>query len=107
MAGSALMRPLAATLALALAAAPAAAQEAGPGEGFDLMERGLGLLMEGLGDEMAPMLRQLRELAGELDAYEAPERLPNGDIIIRRKAPLDGPPPPEAPGGGTGDEVEL
>ena len=106
------MRPSAATLALALAAAPAAAQEAGPGEGFDLMERGLGLLMEELGGEMAPMLQQLRELAGEMGAYEAPEMLPNGDIIIRRREPpggepLDGPPPPEALDGGIGDEVEL
>ena len=110
------MRTLATCLALALAAAPAAAQEDvqedGPRAGFDLMERGLGLLMDGLGDEMAPMLQQLRELAGEMGAYEAPEMLPNGDIIIRRREPLDGepldgPPPPEGLGGGTGEEVEL
>jgi hypothetical protein len=93
-------------ICLALAAAPAAAQEDAPGgEGLDLMERGLGMLMEGLGDEVAPMLRQLRELAGDLRAYEAPEMLPNGDIVIRRKEPLET--PPEGSGGGTGDEVEL
>ena len=99
------MRRLA--LLLALLAAPAAAQDGAPeDEGSGLVERGLGLLMEGIGDEMAPMLRQLRDLAGELDAYERPEMLPNGDIIIRRKEPLEAPPPPEGLGG-TGEEVEL
>ena len=102
------MRPLVLMPALGLALslclpAPASAQDRGgepAEEGFGLMERGLGMLMEGLGDEMAPMLRQLRELAGELDRYEAPEMLPNGDIIIRRKAPFE---PPV----GDRDEVEL
>ncbi|SDY61133.1 hypothetical protein SAMN05444004_102131 [Jannaschia faecimaris] len=71
-----------------------------------MMERGLRLFMEGLMEEMEPALRDLEGLAedaapflremqrslGEVvedfDAYEAPEILPNGDIIIRRKEPL-------------------
>ncbi len=91
------MRRIAILLLAATLALPAAAQDGD--EGFGLMERGFGMLMEGLGDEMAPMLRQLRELAGEIDRYEAPEKLPNGDIIIRRKDPAD-PPLRE-------DEIEL
>lgn len=81
------------------------------------MERGAKLFLEGLLEEMAPALREFEGLAedvgpslrrfaedmgprmGELldqvedwSAYAAPEILPNGDIIIRRKpktAPID------------------
>lgn len=80
------------------------------------MERGAQLFFEGLMQEMSPALDELAELFAEagpaLEAfvkemgpklrdvleevedwsvYEAPEVLPNGDIIIRRK--------PEAPVG--------
>jgi len=78
-------------------------------EGLSLVERGLRQLFDGLMadmepalDDMAkafkdmePMLRQLAELIGDVRNYEAPERLENGDIIIRRKA--DAPPPPQLP----------
>ena len=70
-------------------------------DGLDLMGRGLGMMLEGLTDEMSPALRQLREfrdLAGQIDEYDRPEMLPNGDILIRRKVPLEEPPPPEALG---------
>ncbi|QCO54464.1 AAA+ family ATPase [Pseudorhodobacter turbinis] len=96
--------PLALCLALA---APAHAQE--PEEGLGLVERGLRQLFDGfiqdleptLNDltqsmrELEPMARQLAELIGDVRHYEAPERLENGDIIIRRKA--DAPPPPPLP----------
>lgn len=96
------LRPLIVALSLALPA-PAFAQ--GP-DGPSLMERGLRMFMDGLLTEMEPALRDLEGLAegtrplldrmqeqlgaamDELDAYEAPEILPNGDILIRRKAPL-------------------
>ena len=86
---------------------PALAQEE---DGSGLMERGLRLFMDGLREEMEPALRDLEGLAEDaqpflrdlqrqlgdvvqdLDAYEAPEILPNGDILIRRKEPL----PPDA-----------
>ena len=92
-----------ALLILPFLALPAAAQEAEPPS---LMERGLRLFMEGLMEEMEPALRDLEALAedaqplleqlqkdlgdavGDLNAYHAPEILPNGDIIIRRKDPL-------------------
>ena len=38
------------------------------------------------------MLRDLMTLMGEVDNYNAPEMLPNGDIIIRRKTPLENTP---------------
>lgn len=41
--------------------------------------------MRDFADRMSPMVQQLREMVDDLSAYEAPELLPNGDIIIRRK----------------------
>lgn len=48
-------------------------------------------MMDGLLGKIAPMVEQLRQLVDDINAYEAPEILPNGDIIIRRKE--DAPPP--------------
>ena len=80
------------------AAAQDAAPGDGPGDGSGLMREGLRMLLEGFGAEMAPALDRLRALTDQLDAYEAPEMLPNGDIIIRRKVPLDDTAPaPDAP----------
>lgn len=57
-------------------------------------------------EEMGPRLSQLAELMGEMDDYHPPEKLPNGDIILRRKAPgeteperRDRPPPGRLPPG--------
>ena len=113
---------IAASLAIALPLAPLTAQEEEPGErGLSLMERGAQLFMEGimneaepaleglsdLADQMRPGLRdfartmgpKLRELVDNVDdwnAYQAPEMLPNGDIVIRRK-PDHPMMPPEEP----------
>lgn len=77
-------------------------------EGLNLLEQGARRLFEGLIGEVAPQLdlmqREMERMAGELGPvlrdlvgmiddlrnYEAPVRLPNGDIILRRKpgAPL-------------------
>jgi hypothetical protein len=110
---------IAATLCTVLASAPAMAQEGdGVEEGLDLLGRGAEALMRGLMDELRPQLEQLApelrrlgegigpmlsdltEMIDELDAYHPPERLPNGDIILRRKesappAPRELPPPEE------------
>jgi hypothetical protein len=101
------MRTLPTILALSLAlAVPAAAQEGEPQgdveRGVDLLGEGARLLLRGLMAEMEPALRELgqdiaairpvlEELArmiGDVRNYHAPEMLPNGDIIIRRKVPL-------------------
>jgi len=107
-----ILAPLTLCLTLALAApTPLFAQDAqaDPDEGLSLMERGLRQLFEGLmadmepalGEmaqavkEMEPMLRQLAKLIGDVRYYDPPERLENGDIIIRRKE--GAPPPPSLP----------
>lgn len=55
--------------------------------------------LEGLGNELAetvtefgPAFEELAGLMDDIGNYQRPERLPNGDIIIRRRA--DAPPPP-------------
>lgn len=89
--------------------------------GLSLMERGAQMFMEGILKEMEPALKEfegfaediapaLRQFAQEMgpkltelleevedwSAYDAPEILPNGDIIIRRK-PDHPMAPPETP----------
>jgi hypothetical protein len=113
------------TLCLGLCAAPAVAQETGTEgdeeRGLSMMEQGAQMFMEGVMGEMEPALDNLSELADQMrpalrdfaremgprlsalldrvddwNAYEAPDMLPNGDIIIRRKEdhPLDEPAEP-------------
>ncbi|MFV0358299.1 AAA+ family ATPase [Tropicimonas sp.] len=132
--------PLSLAAALAIAPFSATAQDEGAPsdmqDGFSLIDQGAKLLLRGLQQQVQPMMEematemepQLRafaeqlmplmqnfsELVGDLDNYEAPERLPNGDIILRRKKPVDPEVPPEegpaepgmAPAESTG-EIEL
>jgi len=97
-----------------------------PSDGFNLMQEGARLFMEGMMSEMQPAIDELADLAGQMEPalrafaeemgpalmelmtlvddirlYETPEFLENGDIIIRRRA--DAPPyvPPET------DPIEL
>lgn len=58
-------------------------------KGLDLLSEATRLMFEGLLHEMEPKLRALEGFAGDLGAYHLPEILPNGDIIIRRKTPLE------------------
>lgn len=58
----------------------------------ELMEE-IGPEMEQFVTRMLPELQRLAERLGGLRHYQAPEMLPNGDIIIRRKP--DAPPLPE------------
>ncbi|WP_299848513.1 hypothetical protein [uncultured Roseovarius sp.] len=109
------MKPFTLTLAAALIATlPLQAQETEESDGFSLMEEGAKLFfrgimeemepalddLQGLADEMQPALRDfvdqmgpaLADLLGKVDdlnAYHPPEMLPNGDIILRRKTPLE------------------
>ncbi len=43
--------------------------------------------LDQLTEQILPLLEELGEKVGELSEYHAPEVLPNGDIIIRRKTP--------------------
>ncbi|MDF1718257.1 MAG: hypothetical protein P1U75_16510 [Antarcticimicrobium sp.] len=112
-------RAFALTFALVAPAAPALAQE--EDNGPSMMEQGLQLFMEGLRQEMAPAVKDLRgfaERAGpsmrsffqemgpalaemmdevqDWTRYYPPEMLPNGDILIRRRPePGDDPAPEE------------
>jgi hypothetical protein len=106
---------------VALAPLAVAAEE---DRGLSLMERGAQMFMEGilkemepaieefsgLADQMGPALKnfaqemgpKLTELLEEVEdwsAYQAPEMLPNGDIVIRRKPdhPLVKPETPTEP----------
>lgn len=114
---------IASVLALSLTVSPALAQDAEVEEGFDLMEEGTKLMLRGLMREMEPAMRELEGMANEIGPamrelgremgpaiaelmskiddirnYDAPEILPNGDIIIRRRS--------EAPEF-DGEEIEL
>jgi hypothetical protein len=100
-------------LCLSLAATPLAAEDP---PGTSLMEEGARLFLRGLMSEAEPMLDEMQrgfreiepalrdmgprltllvEMMGDVANYEAPERLPNGDILIRRKP--GAPPPPALP----------
>ena len=82
-----LMRFLSLILALCLTF-PAYAQDDQP-QGRDLMAEALRLFMQGFMSEMEPALEDLEGFIANLNAYHPPEVLPNGDIIIRRKTPLE------------------
>lgn len=111
-----------------LGAAPLAAQDATEDEGRSLMEEGARLFFEGIQREMGPALEGLRDRAqemepalrqfveemgpalrdlmgeiGDLSAFHAPEVLPNGDILLRRKTPQEMQDSPTLPEG----EIEL
>lgn len=101
-------------MALVLCAAPALAEDEASGK--SLMQQGAEMFLKGLTEQMEPALDDLKSLTEEMgpqmrdfftemgpalgtiledvkdwSVYEAPEILPNGDIIIRRK--------PDAPKG--------
>lgn len=110
-------------LTLCLTATPLWAETPAPKaeveEGFSLMEEGAKLLLKGLMAEMEPALDDMAEalsgvepalkdlqpkllellaLVDDLTNYAAPERLENGDIIIRRKPDAPAAPPLPVPG---------
>ncbi|MEM6637501.1 MAG: hypothetical protein AAF667_16600 [Pseudomonadota bacterium] len=58
-------------------------------DGMELLSEGTRLLIEGLIQEMQPALDGLGDALSDLNAYHPPEILPNGDIILRRKEPLE------------------
>ena len=119
-------------LVLCLLAAPALAEDTpavpkAEDDGFSLMEEGMKLVMRGMMTEMQPALDEmgkaldemephLKELGPKLQQfialiddiknYDAPVMLDNGDILIRRNAPLV-PKPDALPQPGPNGEIEL
>jgi hypothetical protein len=119
-------------LALCLLSAPAFAEDApaappAEDDGFSLMEEGMKLVMRGMMTEMqpaldemgkaldemephlkelGPKLQQLIALIDNIKNYDAPVMLPNGDILIRRNAPLM-PKPDSLPQPGPNGEIDL
>ncbi len=72
-------------------------------QGAQLLSEGSRLILRGLLDELEPAAEgwaKLMEMLNDFSAYEMPEMLPNGDIIIRRKEPFEVLPDEDA-------EVEL
>lgn len=63
----------------------------------ELMSK-IGPSMQGFLTEMGPALAEIAEKVEDWSRYEAPEILPNGDIIIRRK--------PDAPESVPSDQAE-
>ncbi len=87
-------------------AAPEISPDTAPPEaedGWSLLREGSRLLLEQLFDEMAPALEDLEGFVGDLNAYEAPVILPNGDILIRRKPE----PPQEATPNASDGAIDL
>ena len=103
------MRQIFAALTLVCLPGLVAAQDTKP-DGPSLMEQGAQMFMDGLMEEMAPAMEGMSDLGEKIgpalrsfteemgpafadlldqvedwSVYEAPEKLPNGDIIIRRK----------------------
>ncbi|MEH6836092.1 MULTISPECIES: AAA+ family ATPase [Falsihalocynthiibacter] len=91
-----------AIVAASFVAFPSIAERQGEPDGADLLEQGLQLLFKELlsqiepalkdfetfGDELGPKVQELIEMIDDFRNYEAPEKMPNGDIIIRRIRPL-------------------
>jgi hypothetical protein len=106
------MRIVTVPLLLVLSASPLAAETAPPAdpsteEGMSLIEEGARIILRSLLDDVQPKMQELqkgldqaltemgpalKELLLKIDDfrnYHPPEVLPNGDIIIRRKTPVE------------------
>ncbi len=116
----------------AVSAEEAPSQQDGPSLGGRLMEEGARLFFKGLQQEMGPALDSmqgfmeevgpgmqafLQEMGPKLGTvlsqvkdwsqYHAPEMLPNGDILMRKKTPSDGTDVPLEDSQNDGLQIEL
>ena len=97
------MRPFILALFIACLPVSAVAEDSDIDRGMDLLGRGTELLLQGLLAEIGPELEELKGMLGRIDGYHAPEILPNGDIIIRKRQGHDAFPVPDPDTG----EVDL
>lgn len=74
-------------------------------EEFQGMMEDIGPALAGFLSEMGPALADIARDVEDWSVYELPERLPNGDIVIRRKP--DAAPDQPAEEGGSGPEIEI
>lgn len=92
------MKKFAFTFWLLMVPLPALAQEIAPpttlDETLDRLRAGADALLRQFMQEMepavrdlAPFLQDLTEFTAKLPSYHPPEILPNGDILLRRRAP--------------------
>ncbi len=58
-------------------------------EGFTALMDEIGPSLQGFLEEMGPKLGDVFSKVEDWSSYHAPEMLPNGDIIMRKKAPED------------------
>jgi len=79
---------IAAAIAASLAAGPALAQDRSIPKSLDEAAEATRQALEGV-------MNTFRGLVESFPAYEAPEVLDNGDILIRRKRSESAPPPPK------------
>lgn len=108
--------PLILSAALALPATAQEADEPGIRDGLGMLSEGSRLILEGLmgemrpfvEDQMIPLLQDLNGMIDDMSAYHAPEILPNGDILIRRRVePEDTPDAPETSADPVQNPVDL
>lgn len=99
--------------AFMLTASPLAAEPTNPevDQGFSLLQEGAKLLLRGMASEVEPALKDMTDalqnarpqvleiltMMGDITKYQAPQRLENGDILIRRKPSAQTEPDPVAP----------
>ena len=94
-------------ITLLLLSPPAMAQTPAPADGLDqglsLMEQGAQMLLEHMMGKVEPSLQDMTEalkqaqpkimellaMMEDITRYHPPEKLPNGDILIRRKSPAE------------------
>jgi hypothetical protein len=102
-----MLRPIFLILALSMPL-PALAQDSGQGDDLmgRLVQQAINEMLREMFGDMAPTVRELQLLMGEVEFYGPPRVLPNGDILIPRKPDA----PDFFPAPGTQDqgaEVEL
>jgi len=89
--------------ALLLTPADAQAEATAPPESSELTQAAREAI-EKFAAVIGPMLDSFEQWIADMPRYEAPEILPNGDILIRR-IPKDAPPPSDAAPGSPGSDV--